>query len=196
MGYQEAEMAFPQEKPYYTYADFLEWDETERYELVDGEAYSMPAPDAEHQRVLGNLYLVLGNFLKDKPCRVFPAPFAVRLSPRADKSDDTVFEPDIVVVCDRSKIDKRGCNGAPDMVVEIVSPSTASYDKVRKFNHYQKAGIREYWIVEPESRTVLVCILGDGQYVLKTYDDTGVAPVTVLPGCEIDLREVFADQIT
>jgi Uma2 family endonuclease len=188
-------MALVQEKPYYTYADFLEWDESERCEIVDGEVYSMSAPEAEHQRLLGSIYLVLGNFLKGKPCQVFPAPFAVRLNPQADNSDDTVFEPDIVVICDKSKIDKRGCNGAPDMVVEIVSPGTASYDKVKKFDRYQKAGIREYWIVEPETRTVLACILENGRYMLTTYDNTGLAPVTVLPGCEIDLAEVFADQI-
>ena len=188
-------MELAEEKAYYTYADFLEWKGPERYELVGGEAYLMAAPDPEHQRLLMEIAAQLHRFLKGKPCRVFPAPFAVRLSPQADNRDDTVFEPDITVVCDRSKIDRRGCSGVPDFVAEIISPRTASYDKVLKFNRYQKAGIREYWMVEPESRTVLACTLENGRYSLLTYDDTGLAPVTALPGCEIDLRDVFADPI-
>jgi Uma2 family endonuclease len=186
-------MALARENLSYTYADFLEWDESDRCELVDGEIFMLAAPSTEHQRVLGRIHIILGNFLSGKPCEVFPAPFAVRLNPLADNSDDTVLEPDIVVVCDSSKLDKRGCNGAPDLVVEIISQSTARYDKVEKFRRYQAAGVREYWIVDPDSKTVQACVLENGRYILSSYDDTGSAPVTVLPGCEIDLREVFAE---
>jgi Uma2 family endonuclease len=187
-------MGLVQEKPYYTYADFLEWDESERSELMDGEIVMMGAPSTEHQRILRKFITILSNFLEGKPCEVFPAPFAVRLHPSPNNRDDTVFEPDIVVVCDPAKIDKKGCNGAPDLVMEIISPSTASYDKVAKLHHYQKAGVREYWIVEPDSKTVQVCLLDGGRYILSSYDDTGKAPVTVLPGCEVDLKAVFAEQ--
>jgi Uma2 family endonuclease len=186
-------MALAQENPY-TYADFLEWDERERCELVDGELFMLAAPSMEHQRVLGRIYIILGNFLKGKPCEVFPAPFAVRLNPLADNSDDTVLEPDIVVVCDPSKLDKRGCNGPPDLVMEISSQSTARYDKVEKFRRYQAAGVREYWIVDPDSKTAQVCVLEKGRYILSSYDDTDTAPVTVLPGCGIDLGEVFVEE--
>jgi Uma2 family endonuclease len=111
------------------------------------------------------------------------------------RTNPTVLEPDIVVVCDPSKLDERGCNRAPDLVMEISSPGAARYDKVEKFHHYQAAGVREYWIVDPDSKTVQVCILEKGRYILSSYDDTGPAPVTVLPGCEIDLREIFAENL-
>jgi Uma2 family endonuclease len=187
-------MALAQENPSYTYADFLEWDEHERCELVDGEVFMLAAPSAEHQRVLMELAYYLRDFLKGKPCKVFPAPFAVRLFPVADNSDDTVLEPDIVVVCDPAKLDKRGCNGAPDLVMEISSPSTARYDKVEKFRRYQAAGVREYWIVDPDTKTAQACVLEKGRYILSSYGDTDTAPVTVLPGCVIDLGEVFAEE--
>jgi Uma2 family endonuclease len=90
---------------------------------------------------------------------------------------------------------ERGCNGASDLVVEVISPSTASHDKVRKCSSYQKAGVREYWMVEPDSKTVQACLLEDGRYVLASYNDENTAPVSVLPGCEINLREVFAEPI-
>jgi Uma2 family endonuclease len=115
----------------------------------------------------------------------------VRLFPREDQSDDTFVEPDIVVVCDSSKLDDKGCNGAPDLAVEILSPSTARYDRVVKFRKYLEAGVREYWVVNPEEKTVQVHILDNGQYVTKTYDETDEAPVTVLPGCVIALPLVF-----
>jgi Uma2 family endonuclease len=130
--------------------------------------------------------------LEGKPCKVFVAPFSVRLNPVADRRDDTVLEPDLLVVCDPAKLDKRGCNGAPDLVIEILSPSTARNDKVVKLNKYQNAGVREYWIVEPDTQTVLICVLdAGGRYIFSSYDDTGRAPVSVLPGCEIDLGAVF-----
>jgi Uma2 family endonuclease len=187
-------MALAQASPSYTYADFLEWDEGDRGELLDGEFFMFAAPSTEHQRVLMELAYQIKDFLKGKSCKVFPAPFAVRLNPLADNSDDTVLEPDIVVVCDSSKLDKRGCNGAPDLVVEISSQSTARYDKVEKFRRYQAAGVREYWIVDPDSKTVQACVLEKGRYILSSYDDTSPAPVAILPGCRIDLETVFAEE--
>ena len=188
-------MAIPKEvePEYYTYTDFLEWDEDFRAELLDGEIVMMAPPLRVHQEVVTQLVLQIGNYLKGKKCKVYPAPFAVRLFPHKDKSDDTVLEPDIVVVCDSEKLDDKGCNGPPDLVIEVISPSTAKYDRLWKFRKYQKAGVREYWIVDPEIKGVQVCILEKGRYVMSAYDETDKAPVSVLEGCEIDLTGVFAE---
>ncbi|GHU09309.1 hypothetical protein FACS1894151_06810 [Spirochaetia bacterium] len=180
----------------YTYEDYLSWDEDFRAEIIDGKLYMMSTPTTNHQRVLTEFLVQLHAFLKDKPCQVFPAPFSVRLEPeekRKNKKDNIIVEPDIVVICDKSKIDKNGCNGAPDFVIEILSPSTVRKDTVIKLNKYLNAGVREYWLAEPESKTVMVCVLENGKYVFSSYDDTGDAPVSVLPGCKIDLKSVFAE---
>jgi Uma2 family endonuclease len=187
-------MPLLKEKPYYTYADFLEWDEGERYELMDGEAVMLAAPDRSHQDISRNIVVQLTDFLKGKTCKVYYAPFAVRLSPKEDDSDDTVLEPDILVVCDPAKLDKRGCNGAPDFVIEIFSPSTAKYDKLYKFNKYLEAGVREYWMVDPDNNAVQACVLENGRYILSSYGETDTAPVSALPGCVVDLRLVFEAQ--
>jgi Uma2 family endonuclease len=187
-------MPLIKENPYYTYADYLEWDEDERYEIIDGEAYMMAAPSRIHQEISGNLYYALRSFLEDKPCKVYSAPFSVRLFPQEDGSDDTVVEPDITVVCDPSKLDDQGCNGAPDFVIEIISPSTARQDRIVKFNKYREAGVREYWIADPEEKVVSAYLLKDGHYIAVNYDVT--APVTILPGCMIDLTTIFANSET
>ncbi|MDR0670400.1 MAG: Uma2 family endonuclease [Treponema sp.] len=176
----------------YTYADYLEWDENERHEIIDGEARMMATPPRIHQKISMTLSAMLYNYLNGKPCEVYPAPFSVRLFPAKDGSDDTVVEPDITVVCDLSKLDDRGCNGAPDFIIEIISSSTARYDRIVKFNKYREAGVREYWIVDPEEKIVSAYLLKNGHYVAVNYDDTAAVPVTVLPGCAIDLKTVFA----
>ena len=177
----------------YTYADYSKWDDDARYELIDGVSYLMsPAPSRTHQELLTNIFGQLYNFLKDKPCKVYPAPFDVRLNAAGD-DDDTVVQPDIVVICDKSKLDDKGCNGAPDMVIEILSPSSAARDRVLKFNRYLQAGVREYWIVEPAGRTVIIHRLESGKYVTNAYSETDAAPVSILEGCVINLADVFAD---
>jgi len=176
-----------------TYADFLEWDEDFRAELHDGEVVIMAPPVTKHQQVIGELFFQIRSYLDGKSCKVFPAPFGVRLFPKKDRSDDTVFEPDIVVICDQEKIDEHGCNGAPDFVAEIISPSTAKYDRVYKLRKYEKAGVREYWIVDPETKSVQVFTLDNGRFLASGYDETEKAPVSVLDGCEIDLQAVFAE---
>jgi len=181
------------QEAYYTYTDLLQWDEDFRAELHDGEVVMMPPPLTVHQEILTELVVQIGIYLRGKKGRVFAAPFGVRLFPKNDRSDDTIFEPDIVVICDQEKLDKHGCNGAPDFVIEIISPSTAKYDRVYKLRKYQKAGVREYWIVDPESKSVQVFILENGHYVSIAYDDTEKAPVSVLEGLEIDLQAVFAE---
>jgi len=176
----------------YTYADYCAWDDSERWEIIDGIPYAMsPAPLVTHQTVIGNLYYQFADFLKGKPCKVYLSPFDVRLN--ADTDDDTVVQPDLLVVCDKSKIDKRGCNGAPDLVVEILSPSSARHDKVLKLNTYLRAGVLEYWIVDPDTKTVSAHLLKDGEYIIRAYADTDTAPVHVLEGCTISLADVFAE---
>ncbi|MCL1834822.1 MAG: Uma2 family endonuclease [Oscillospiraceae bacterium] len=183
-------MALLKEKEYYTYADYCEWDDSERWELIDGVAYAMAPPSILHQGVSGELFIQLGNFLRGKTCKVFTTP-GVRLN--METTDDTVLIPDIVVVCDQAKISKAAINGAPDLVIEILSPSTARFDLYGKFQQYKKAGVLEYWIVNPEIKTVSAYALHNGEYIASVYGDEDTAPVRVLEGCEIDLSLVFAD---
>jgi Uma2 family endonuclease len=177
-------------KEYYSYEDWLEMDEQVRAELVDGELHLMDLPGQAHQEILGELLRQLANFLKGKPCKVFPAPFGVRLA----KNADTVFEPDIVVVCDKTKLDSKICDGVPDMVVEVISPSSIRYDRLFKFNRYLRAGVREYWIVDGETNSVQINILENGKYMASMYGDTDTTPVGVLEGCSVTLSDVFAGQ--
>jgi Uma2 family endonuclease len=180
-----------EEQPHYTYADVLGWDEDVRVEIIDGELYAMAPPTRFHQDIIWEMSRQFGNFLQGKPCKGYTAPFGVRLFPQDNQGDGTYVEPDIAVVCDSSKLDNKGCNGAPDLIVEIVSPSTARHDRVVKFRKYLEAGVREYWVVNPEEQTVQAHILDDGRYITKTYDETDDLPVTVLPGCVIALSLVF-----
>ena len=176
----------------YTYSDYYSWDDNQRWELIDGFAYLMaPAPTQAHQSATSNLHGQLYGFLKGKSCRVFPAPFDVRLN--AFSEDNTVVQPDLLVVCDKSKLDGKCCVGAPDFVIEILSPSTARFDRTTKFDQYKAAGVREYWIVDPETKTVSAHVLQNGEYMTRAYTDTGKAPVSVLEGCEINLEEIFED---
>jgi len=175
----------------YTYADYVSWDTEDRYELIDGVAYLMSTPLVIHQRILRKLLVRFDIFLEGKKCEVFCAPFGVRLFGRGD-DDDTVVQPDILVICNQSKMDEKGGNGAPDLIIEILSPSNPRHDKVRKFNKYLQAGVREYWIVDPESKTVSVHILENGKYVTREYADTDTISVHVLEGCKINMPDVFA----
>lgn len=191
-------MALPAGKSRYSFADFLAWDENERAEIIGGEIYLMGTPSSRHQEISFEIGRQLGNYLEGKRCRVYPAPYGVRLFEQdGDNPEDvdTVVEPDISVICDRDKIDKTGCKGAPDMVVEILSPSTQRHDRLVKLGLYQRAGVREYWIVSPEEQTVLVMLL-DSNGVLQLheiYDRDSIAKVNVLEGCFIEMSKVFAE---
>jgi Uma2 family endonuclease len=185
-------MPVQKENERYTYADYSTWDSSERWELIDGIAYAMaPAPGSGHQGISVKLAWQLQSSLNGKPCRLFTAPFDVRLN--ATDEDDTVIQPDLSVICDRSKIDEKGCRGAPDFVIEILSPSSARMDKLLKYNKYQLAGVREYWIVDPETTSVQVAVLENGRYFVTVYGEEDIAPVNVLPGCEVILKDVFAE---
>lgn len=180
----------PLEKEYYTYEEWLSWDESVRAELYDGMLIMMAPPTQQHQSVLMEIAAQLHAFLKDKPSKVFPAPFGVRLS----EKEDTVFEPDIVVVCDKTKLDGKICNGAPDLVIEILSPSTERMDKTYKYRKYQQAGVREYWIVDTKLNFLQVGVLYNGKFITTVYEPEDKVPVSVLDGCEIDLSDVFSEE--
>ena len=183
----------PHKEGRYTYADYCTWDDSDgqRWELIDGEVFEMSSPTTAHQRILGRLHVELAIFLKGKPCEAFLSPYDVRLN--ADGADDTVVQPDVLVVCDSAKIDAKCCVGVPDLVIEILSPSTAGRDRLVKMQLYQRVGVREYWIVDPDAKTVQAFILEDGRYTGKTYAGNEKMPVHVLPGLEIDLADVFAE---
>ena len=138
----------------YTYADYCSWEDGERWELIGGEAYAMaPSPSEGHQGISGRIFGQLYMYLRGKPCKVYAAPFDVRLN--ADGADDTVVQPDILVVCDKSKLEGgKGVTGAPDFIIEILSPSSLRHDLITKFKLYQRSGVREYWIVDPESKII------------------------------------------
>ena len=190
-------MVVPAEKKMkYTLADCLGWEEGTRGEIIDGEAVMMAPPSTAHQLISMELARQLANFLEGRKCRVLPAPFAVRLFERAgDKPEDvqTVVEPDLSVVCDSAKLDKYGCRGAPDLVVEVLSPSTQRHDRLVKLDLYQRAGVREYWIVSPEEQTVQVLLLRGGLLLPhELYGPEDIAKVNVLEGCFVELSKVFA----
>ena len=190
-------MAIPAEKRKYSFSDYLSWDESDRVELLDGELIMMAPPARIHQEISVELTRQLANFLEGKRCRVYHAPFAVRLFEQdGDTPEDvkTVVEPDISVVCDPVKLDGKGCKGAPDMVMEILSPSTQRHDRLVKLDLYQRAGVREYWIVDPDNRIVQSFVLEDGRYSVKEFGAAGdKIKVNVLEDCVIDLSEVFSE---
>jgi len=176
----------------YTYADYISWDDELRWELIDGVPYLMAAPRRCHQRILINLTLPIANYLKGKTCKVYIAPFDVRLD--KDKTDSNVVQPDLVIVCDKSILTENGCDGVPDMVVEILSPSTKQMDMLIKLKLYLRVGVREYWIVDPEYKNIRKHILDEyGRYDIIEYDSSSKIPVDALGGFEIDLNEVFEE---
>ena len=173
-----------------TYSDYEIINDGNRYELIDGVIFLMSAPSAAHQSILRELTVQLSVFLKGKQCMVFPAPFDVCLNGLGDK-DETVVQPDIIVICDKKIIDAKRCNGVPDMVIEILSPSTSKIDLLTKLKKYQTAGVCEYWIVDPDSKSVNVHILEKGKYVIHLYECNDDIAVNVLTGCVINLSEIF-----
>ena len=184
------------EKVHWTYADYKEWElkPRERYEIINGEAYAMSAPNALHQSMLMELARQLANFLTGKNCKVYPAPFDVRLFYEEDESDDTVVQPDITIICDKEKRGKEGCLGAPDFVVEILSPSNSAIEMQRKFNLYREAGIREYWVLDGEHKNLIVYLFDNETTTTSTYGEKDRVPVAVLNGMlSVELEPVFAE---
>jgi Uma2 family endonuclease len=185
--------ASAKQESHYTYADYLTWPDDERWELIGGVPYAMSAPQTRHQSISRNLTWLLQNFLQGKPCKLFYAPFDVRLCAEDEDDSDTVVQPDVVVVCDPSKLDDKGCKGVPDFIVEILSPGSLRHDRWTKYNLYQRAGVREYWIVDPDAQTIQTHLLEGGAYAMRIYGDADSVPVTILPGCEVGLTDIFAE---
>lgn len=180
----------------YTYADYLTWGENQRCELIDGVVYSMtPSPSKAHAEISLALEDLLRSYLRDKPCRMYHAPFDVRLPKegQTDEDTDTVVQPDIIVVCDESKLDEKGCRGAPDLVIEILSPSTASKDHITKKRLYETAGVKEYWLVSPGDRilTLYRRTARNGFGPAQIFGDTDIVPVSLFPGLEVEMKTLF-----
>lgn len=175
-----------------SYADLLKFDDEKRYELIDGVPYVMESPRVSHQEILGEIYYQIKTYLKGKKCRVFIAPLDVKLSGQIDNSKEfNVVQPDIMVVCDPDKITEKNILGAPDLAIEILSPSNLRHDRMRKLNLYQQFGVKEYWMVSLEDQNFMVLTLGDdGIYNIKQacYLDEKVK-VNVLDDCYVDLKE-------
>jgi Uma2 family endonuclease len=182
---------------HYTYADYLRWSGACGDELIDGTAYvrEPPAPSPSHQCIVTGLCGQLYALLKDKPCHVYVAPFDVRLpkSTEQDEQVDTVVQPDVLIVSDLQKIDGRGMRGAPDWLAEVLSPYTASHDQGVKVPAYERAGVREVWLVHPGDRTLAIYQLNAGRYgrpIVRKLE--GKIPITAVPGVIIDWDEVLA----
>jgi Uma2 family endonuclease len=184
----------------YTYADYLTWKFKEFVELIRGKLLRpMAEPTPIHQQYSTNLVAEIRPHLKGKACRVYAAPFDVRLTRSTGEGDaqvQTVVQPDICVVCDLAKIDRRGCLGAPDWIIEIVSPGNVGHDTKTKFDLYEENGVREYWLVFPGEQTVVAYVLdpGSGRYQpAGEYAEPGPMPVAVLPGLALQWADIFDD---
>ncbi len=182
----------------YTYGDYLKWPDEERWEIIAGVPYLMsPAPSVDHQRILMEISRQLATYLLDKNCKAFPAPFDVRL-PENDESDadiQTVVQPDIVVICDKTKLDQRGYRGAPALIVEILSPSTSKKDLSEKYNLYERSGVKEYWVVFPLDQVLDVYLLDEEGKYLKagSYEKGDRFKPSIFDDLEIDLSLVFRE---
>jgi len=184
----------------YTYADYLTWDDNERWEIINGVVYNMtPAPSTKHQLTSIELSAQIRNFLweRETPCMVFHAPFDIRF-PEGIKDEDKIIDvvqPDIVVICDTFKIDEKGCQGAPDFIIEILSPSTAQKDHVIKRALYEKNGVKEYWLIDPIHGIVTVYMLEEsGRYGKPSiHAGKGKLEVKTMTGLDIDLDMVFRE---
>ncbi|MGP2570583.1 Uma2 family endonuclease [Ornithobacterium rhinotracheale] len=179
----------------YTYADYLLWKFQERVELIKGKIFRMsPAPARIHQDISMNLSLDLGNYFRHKSCKLYSAPFDVRLTTKDKKNNEvtTVVQPDLCVICDPAKLDERGCVGAPDLVIEILSPGNTKNEVQIKYELYQESGIAEYWVVRPVYEEIQVFVLEQGKYNLAhTYTGSDILHSPQFPELAVDLSEVF-----
>lgn len=188
-------MALP-EQQHVTYADYMSWDEDVRCEVIDGRLISYNfSPSKNHQMVLGQLHRRFGNYLENKPCEVMIAPFDVYLfadeNSLTDDTDNWV-EPDLFIICDDEKLKENGLFGAPDMVIEVLSPSNPKNDKIYKLNAYEKAGVQEYWIVDPQYQMVDVYLLeGDRLRLNRTYSSQEAVSVHIFHDLPVDLNQIF-----
>jgi Uma2 family endonuclease len=191
-------MVYPVQKQNkkYNYGDYLKWPESTRCELINGAVYNMvPAPSVKHQRIVGELFRQISNYLLDKECEIFVAPFDVRLPKGVEKDDEinTVVQPDLTVICDKDKLDDKGYKGSPDLIIEVVSQNTLKKDISVKFSLYEQVGVKEYWIVYPKDKTVMVFKLGEDSMYGEPdlYRDNDSMKPGIFVDLQIDLVRVF-----
>jgi len=179
----------------FSYADYKAWEhkEGELFELIYGKTFAKAGANKRHQAILLELSSQFRNVLYGKPCKVYPVSFGVRLFYKGDESDDTVVKPDICIVCDEKKQGQEDCLGAPDMVVEVLSPSDTAIEMERKFRLYQKAGVREYWVIDPENNGLIVYIFKKDGISINSFDNRKAVPMGILPGISVNLEAVFAE---
>lgn len=183
----------------YTYADYMKWRFDEYVELFRGKVMRMsPAPLRQHQNIAGNIFAPIKSYLRRKSCKVYDAPFDVRLPKKDILSDEkiyTVVQPDVCIICDPAKLDVRGCIGAPDTIIEILSKGNADRDLHKKFDLYQEHGVPEYWVVFPVEQLVTVYRLSEqGLYTVRgVYDEPGPVPVASLPAFSLRWEDIFED---
>lgn len=184
---------------HYSYADYLSWKFKEKVELIRGKIMKMsPAPSSDHQQISWNITLEAGNYLKEhqSPYRAFHAPFDVRLPMAKGNQPDTVLQPDLCIICDTSKIDRRGCNGAPDLVVEILSPGNPAREMQDKYEVYEESGVKEYWLVMPAQQSVQAFVLDEEKgkfYGVQPVPISGTLTSHVFPDLHIELERIFPE---
>lgn len=183
-------MIDPQKK--YTYRDYLSWDDNERWELIDGAPYLMTAPLKKHQDIVGNVFTAFKNYLRGKTCRAYVSPFDVRFSD--DEETDVVVQPDVTIYCDSNKTDRRGGIGTPDLVVEVLSDSTARKDRWEKYKLYERHGVQEYWVIDPNFEVIEVYHLKNGHYRPQgAYGRDETLSVGIFEGFTIQVNELFEE---
>ncbi len=178
----------------FSYADYQKWPADERFEIIDGVSYAMNAPLRIHQKLSGEFFRQFANYLRGKPCEIYAAPFDVRFATRSKDETEifNVVQPDISIICDQSKLDEKGCLGAPDMVIEILSQSSLSYDNIKKRALYEKMGVKEFWLVHPTDCLIMAYSLKNGVYGKPEIFDRETGAKSVLfADLEIDMVEVF-----
>lgn len=180
-------MALPRQEVY-TEDDYYNIPEDVRAELIDGQIYYQAAPSRRHQEILSFLFKKIAFYIDEKngQCKVYPAPFAVKLF----NDGKNVVEPDISVICERDKLTDRGCTGAPDWIIEIISPGNPEHDYIRKLNLYKDAGVREYWIVDPRSEKIFVYYLEQGKFALEVYTFQDKVKAGIYEDLWIDFKDV------
>jgi Uma2 family endonuclease len=186
------------ENGFYTYADYLTWEFDERVELIKGKIFRMgeDAPKRIHQKISGVVSYFLYSYLEGKPWEIYSAPFDVRLPVKSKRNEDidTVVQPDICVICDRKKLDDAGCIGAPDLIVEILSPGNNRKELRNKYEVYEESGVREYWIIHPDEQTLMIYTLHEGKYQPSRLFTSGdIVESKCIVGFKLDLEEVFSD---
>lgn len=179
----------------YTYADYLRWQFKERVELIKGKIFKMsPAPSRFHQDCSQKLNHFFFTHFFEKKCKVYAAPFDVRLPIPSGKKDNTVVQPDLCVICDLDKLDDQGCNGAPDLIIEILSPGNSKHEMKTKMDLYEEAGVQEYWVVEPTNQAVLVYYLVEGNYIgSKPFMEGSAVESRLFPELKVEVEDIFRE---